>query len=536
MAEFGAYEVMAEVATGTSGRVFRARHRELGREAAVKELGEWVRSTPGALAGLRSEAAVLAQLDHPNVVALYDYVEEPGRAWLAEQWVEGAPLSRILALRGRLTPEQALGVVRGAVTGLAYAHDRGVVHRDVSVGNILADLAGTSMLVDFGLAGPAGVGTVLGTPGSISPEAARGETVGKPGDVYSAAAVLYQLLRGRPVFDGNAAQVVTAHRDRPAPSLTEHGPDLASLVGRALSKDPGDRPPDAGAFLTELEAAAERSYGAGWIERASIAGLVTAAAAGGAAVTVAVDGGGRAGPTVVFDEARAPLSSAGGAPTPLVPRRVSGLKWAMAGTAAALVVGGGAVVTLAAGDDDPDDRSDAVQQVADERDSPEPSAAPEPTPDETQPAGRYRGTLRFTRIVPGNGAVDASVRQPEKRVWTFTPAGCSDKACKGSVSSNSGASFDYRWDGRALSVREDDVPITAGCTFDDGSPAPGTLRARLRTAIDLTAPRGESAPQRIDIAVTTTVLSYRDDSANDCTWNRPIPKFWVKSGTLRKVG
>ena len=105
---------------------------------------------------LRAEAEVLSGLSHPNIVHVYDYVEEPHRAWLAEEWVDGTSLQAILDVHDRLTPEQSLGVVRGALTGLAYAHERGVVHRDVSTGNILADQEGTSKLVDFGLAAPAG--------------------------------------------------------------------------------------------------------------------------------------------------------------------------------------------------------------------------------------------------------------------------------------------------------------------------------------------------------------------------------------------
>ena len=125
MAEmFGPYAVVELVGQGSTGRVFRARHLELGRDAAVKELAEAVRGAPGVSERLRAEAERLAGLSHPNIVALYDYVEEPGRSWLAEQWVEGAPLERILAVHGRLSPEQALGVVRGAVLGLAYAHER----------------------------------------------------------------------------------------------------------------------------------------------------------------------------------------------------------------------------------------------------------------------------------------------------------------------------------------------------------------------------------------------------------------------------
>jgi eukaryotic-like serine/threonine-protein kinase len=541
---FGGYEVLGEVGAGSTGRVYRTRHRELGREAAVKVLDDRVLATPGALDRLRSEAKVLSELDHPNVVSLYDYVEEAGGAWLAEEWVEGAPLDRILQQYGRLTPEQALGVVRGAVSGLAYAHDRGIVHRDVSVGNVLADMAGTSMLVDFGLAALAGAGTVLGTPASLSPEAARGEPVGKPGDVYSAAAVLYQLLVGRPVFDGNAVQVVSAHRDRPAPALTGHGEALQALMGRALAKDPALRPPDAAAFLADLDDAAERQYGADWKQRASIATLVAGAAAAGAAGLAGAGAGGAAAPTVVFDGAGTPVAGSPITPAPL-PVGASGRTGRSAlfkvtvGLSAAAVVAAAAVAAVLVSDGDSDSTdgtSSSVDQVVDGEDErQEPVAEPEPTVEETQPSGRFRGTVRFQRIVPPNGAVDASVREPENRVWTLAPQTCTERVCRGSISSSSGAAYDYTWNGSQLRIPGETYPVTSQCQTEDGLPAPGTLRARLRTTFEVTGLGGNGGVNRLQVSFTTTVLSYQDDTANNCTWNRPVPKYWVKGGTFRAV-
>ena len=282
---FGPYRVVAEVATGSLGRVYRAHHIELGRDAAVKELSPAVRGVAGQAERLRAEAATLAALAHPNIVALYDYVEEPGRTWLAEQWVDGATLAEILRQHGRLTAEQALGVVVGAITGLAHAHERDIVHRDISCSNILADLAGTSMLVDFGVAAPSTTGSasapdatvigglgsssVVGTPAYLSPEAARGEPLGKASDVYSTAAVLFHLLTGAPPFSGAAAHVVRQHRDAPAPRLMEHGPELEALVARSLSKVPTERPGDAAALLAELEQAASRPQTAYYSEVSS---------------------------------------------------------------------------------------------------------------------------------------------------------------------------------------------------------------------------------------------------------------------------
>ena len=257
---FGRYVVSGRVAEGSLGVVYRARHQELERDAAIKVLRPEVRNNAAAVAGMVAEAGTLVKLDHQNIVALYDFVNEPDRTWLAEQWVDGAPLDKILAAHQRLTPEQALAVMAGSLSGLAHAHESGVVHRDVAASNVLADMAGTSMLVDFGLAAPvertsgSGSAGVVGTPAYLSPEAARSEPVGKTGDVYSAAALTYHLLTGLPVFTGTAWEMVAAHRDQPAPGLANHGPRMASLLERSLSKDPSMRPPDAAAFLAELQA------------------------------------------------------------------------------------------------------------------------------------------------------------------------------------------------------------------------------------------------------------------------------------------
>ena len=314
--------------------------------AAVKELAPELRDVPGLMERLRGEAELLSGLSHPNIVDVYDYVEEDARAWLAEEWVDGASLEAILDAHDRLAPEQALGVVRGALMGLAYAHDRDIVHRDVSTGNILADQQGTSMLVDFGLAAPAGQGPALGTPAFLSPEAGRGEAVGKPGDVYSAAAVLFTLLSGHTPFSApDALAMVRAHIDEPAPRLEDHGTDLSDLVRRSLSKDPAERPADAGVLLAELEEAARRRYGAGWLERASIAGLVGLVSAG--AGVAAAGAGGAAVPavqTVVFDAAQAGSKVTASIPAVAKPARSIASKLAIAGGAvvAVAVVGVGA--------------------------------------------------------------------------------------------------------------------------------------------------------------------------------------------------
>ncbi|HEY8826380.1 MAG TPA: serine/threonine-protein kinase, partial [Jatrophihabitantaceae bacterium] len=222
----------------------------------------------------RSEAQVLAALDDPHLVAVYGYAENAEGAYIIEEWVDGAPLTAVLSA-GPLSAAQALGVIRGALLGLAHVHARGLVHGDIAPANILFDTAGSSKLVDFGLSSYAGATSASsGTTAYASPEAQRGQPVTAPSDVYAAAAVLAYLLRGRaavtPVLDGVDAA-------------------LRPVLRRALDADPARRYPDAAAFLAALEEDATRRYGATWWTQTGLAALVAAAPA-----TVLIEGSGTA--------------------------------------------------------------------------------------------------------------------------------------------------------------------------------------------------------------------------------------------------
>ena len=448
---FGPYEVLERVAQGSTGIVYRARHVELDREAAIKELNPEMLDVPGMRERLRAEAETLAGLADPHVVEVFDYVEEDDRAWIAEEWVRGAPLGRILDSHGPLTPEQSVGVVRGAVTGLAHAHDRELLHRDVSPGNILADMEGTSKLVDFGLAAPVGEYAVLGTPAYMSPEASLGEALSKPSDVYSAAAVLYTLLSGRPPYPGSdVATTLRRHRSDPVPVLEGHGADLQDLLRRSMAKDLTQRPPDARAFLAELEEAARRRFGATWLDRASIAGVVAAVVGTPAAVAgVAAGGTTAAAPTVVVDAA-AIVAGAGGHGHSGGTRTVKagGRKLALLGAATAVVVAGAAATAVALAGGSP-----PVQKPSAAAGTPAPSepvASPSPTEpsfEELSPAGKYRFTL--TRV---SSTYDNPPPRVQRRQWTLDLTDCTDRACEGEIESSSGSTFLYKWDGTSIQL------------------------------------------------------------------------------------
>ncbi|QZY30466.1 serine/threonine-protein kinase [Nocardioides coralli] len=457
---FGPYQVLDRVAEGSTSTVFRARHRELERTAAIKMLHPAVLDTPGMRERLRAEAETLAGLEDDHIVQVYDYVEESDRAWIAEEWVAGASLEQILEAHRTLTPEQSVGVVRGALLGLAHAHDRGVLHRDVSPGNVLADTEGVSKLVDFGLAAPIGSSGVSGTPAFLSPEAARGESLDKPSDVYSSAAVLYTLLAGVPPFAGSdVATTIRRHLEEPAPLLEGHGHDLQDLLRRSLAKDPSERPRDARAFLEELEEAARRRFGATWLQRASIASLV------GAAVPAA-GGGGAAAPTVVVDAARVV-----GSPVAETVKRGTRRLVAIGAGAVLVVVGGTAATIALTGDDG--DAPEAVAPVA----AGESAAAEEeepPTLEELTPSGRFAFTR--TRVA---STYDPPGQKQETTRWALDVRRCQgEEVCSGSIKSSSGSTFKYTWNGKRLDVTppKNGRDVYEGLCVDTvtGEESPGT--------------------------------------------------------------
>lgn len=261
MVMLAGYTVLGRLGSGTSGTVWKAHDDRLDRIVAIKALDA---PSEQSRVQWRSEAAVLAALDDPHLVAVYGYAEDAEGAYIVEEWIDGAPLSAVLH-SGPLSTAQALGVIRGALLGLAHVHARGLVHGDIAPGNVLLDTQGTSKLVDFGLSTSAGApSTSSGTAAYASPEAQRGQVVTAPSDVYAAAAVLAYLLRGRaallPVLDGI-------------------DPGLVPVLARALDPDPGRRYPDAAALLAALEQDATRRYGSAWWTEAGVAALVAGAPA-----------------------------------------------------------------------------------------------------------------------------------------------------------------------------------------------------------------------------------------------------------------
>src|SRR5579859_1039708 len=262
------YAELRALGSGGFGDVMLARHEESGTLVAVKYLRRELLADPGFATLFRAEAAVLASMDDPNVVRLYEYVESPAGAAIVMELIDGVSVRDILARQGATSAEAALVVLQGSLLGLAAAHARGVVHRDYKPENVLVNGAGVSKLTDFGIAARAGdLALAAGTLAYAPPEQFSGSPASPAGDVYAATATFYECLTGRPPFTGGTTEARLAqHRSAPVPLEAVPGA-LRPLLTAGLAKDPGDRPADAAAFVTELRTVAAGGYGPDWEDR-----------------------------------------------------------------------------------------------------------------------------------------------------------------------------------------------------------------------------------------------------------------------------
>ena len=261
------YAVEAELGRGAMAVVYRAREVRLRRVVALKVLPPELAFRAGVRERFLREAQTAAQLSHPHIVPVYAAGDDGGVAWLAMALVDGETLADRLARAPRATADEARRILVETADALAYAHARGVVHRDVKPENILLDRdTGRVMVADFGIARATeddgrltGTGVTLGTPAYMSPEQAMGETaVDGRTDQYALGVVGYQLLTGTLPFQAtNATGMLMKHVGEVPRPVRERAPDvpppLAHAVERALAKKPADRWPDAAAFRDALQ-------------------------------------------------------------------------------------------------------------------------------------------------------------------------------------------------------------------------------------------------------------------------------------------
>jgi serine/threonine protein kinase/Tfp pilus assembly protein PilF len=266
LGEFGDYELLEEVGRGGQGVVFRARQKSLNRTVALKviSLGQW--ASEAHLKRFRREAEAAASLDHPSIVPIYEVGERDGSCYFSMMFVEGGQLDEVVR-RKPMSIRQAAELIAKVARTVHYAHEHGIVHRDIKPGNILLDVKGEPHLTDFGLArlietesAMTRTMEVLGTPSYMAPEQAVGNNAQPTSatDVYGLGAVLYQLLTDHPPFAGGTTYetiklLLDTEPRKPRLWNRKIGRDLSAICLKCLEKDPKRRYPSALALAEDLE-------------------------------------------------------------------------------------------------------------------------------------------------------------------------------------------------------------------------------------------------------------------------------------------
>ena len=266
------YQVLALLGEGAMGQVFLVRHLELGRKEAVKVLKPEVARDERFVARFRREARATNRLNHPNIVAMYDFGRLPdGRFYLAMEYVDGASLSRVLAEGDGLSQSEALIVISQLAAAIEHAHSRGVLHRDLKPANLmLIQRKGRDDLLkvlDFGVAkiiSPeyresvmvSQEGIVFGTPLYMAPEQFESSDHDPRSDIYAVGCIGFELLTGEPPFFGKISEVVMAHAEQAPPRVSDlvaGAPrELDRIILRCLAKDPARRYQTGGELLADL--------------------------------------------------------------------------------------------------------------------------------------------------------------------------------------------------------------------------------------------------------------------------------------------
>jgi len=272
----GRYEIEELVGTGGMSSVYRARDSVLERRVALKILHEHFSADPEYVERFRREARAIARLNHPNIVTVIDRGEFGNRQFIVFEHIPGENLKEVVEREGQLPVAQALALTHQIARGLAFAHQHGVVHRDVKPQNVLLDESGTAKVTDFGIARSLDpgeeltqTGTLLGTSDYIAPEQASGEPIDARSDQYSLGVLLYELLTGEVPYPADSFMAVAMrHLRDPVPSVRERRRDVPDrvdkIVARAMAKRPADRFPSTEAMMGAIEdALADTGEGAG---------------------------------------------------------------------------------------------------------------------------------------------------------------------------------------------------------------------------------------------------------------------------------
>ena len=281
----GRYRLEGVLGRGGMSSVYWAHDSVLERDVAVKVLHEQLSGDPDHVERFRREARAIASLSHPNIVTVVDRGQVEGSEFIVFELVRGLNLKDFLDGRTDVPVAQALGLALQAARGLSFAHERGVVHRDVKPQNVLVNDEGVAKVTDFGIARSSvddeltQTGTILGTSDYLSPEQAVGQHVDERADQYSLGVLLYELLTGAPPYNGESpVAVAMKHVHDPVPSARARRPDVSlrvdALIQRAMAKNPDDRYRSMAALVVALEAClAEEGGVPRWLAESDTASL-----------------------------------------------------------------------------------------------------------------------------------------------------------------------------------------------------------------------------------------------------------------------
>jgi serine/threonine protein kinase len=264
--KLGKYKIITEVGQGDFAAVYKAVDTTLDRTVALKVLAPHLLWDYAFVQRFQREARVAANLDHPNILTIYEVGQIEGVYFIAMQFLEGRTLSQILEAEGPLPVSRVRAIIEQVASALDYAHARGFVHRDIKPSNVIVAEDGRATLTDFGLV-KAGEGTklsttgvVFGTPEYISPEQAQGEKVDGRSDIYSLGIMLFEMLSGQVPFEADTPlEVPIKHLTAPLPLPREVNPDISEPVEQVILKAMAKAPEDRYQRVSEMAEALKRA-------------------------------------------------------------------------------------------------------------------------------------------------------------------------------------------------------------------------------------------------------------------------------------
>jgi predicted Ser/Thr protein kinase len=262
--QFGSYQIVGPLGEGGMAAVFKAYQPAMERYVAVKVLPRQLAVSKEFVGRFQQEAKLLARLQHPHILPVFDYGETDGYTYIVMPFIQGGTLSDLIEKR-RFSLSEAREIISQSGSALGYAHLRGMIHRDVKPSNVLIDESGNCLLTDFGLArmiestsNLTTSGAIVGTPAYMSPEQGTGRKIDHRSDIYSLGIIFFELLSGRvPYTAETPVAIVFKHIQEPLPSIKKYNPDISTevemILFKVLAKNPEDRYQTVDDFLHALE-------------------------------------------------------------------------------------------------------------------------------------------------------------------------------------------------------------------------------------------------------------------------------------------